>query len=67
MAREYDPPEYNVAIMCPDCGEKSDVMELYGIIGGGLGPYTMCDRCGMIVTKSFDSHGEEDAPKASAH
>jgi len=62
MAREYEVPEYNEAIMCPECGEKSDVITgLYGLFGGGLGPYTCCEKCGMIVTKSYD--GGKDAPE----
>ena len=56
----YDPdnlPEYNEALMCPDCQEKSDVIVgLYGLFGGGIGPYTMCGDCGKIVSKSFESH-----------
>jgi uncharacterized Zn finger protein len=60
MPTVYEPPEYNEAIMCPECGEKSEVLTgLYGLFGGGIGPYTMCAHCGQIVTKSFDSHEEE--------
>jgi hypothetical protein len=59
MAR-YNPdelPEYNEALMCPDCQEKSDVIiGLYGLFGGGIGPYTMCADCGKIVSKSCESH-----------
>jgi hypothetical protein len=57
--KEYQPPEYNEAVMCPDCGERSDVLSGYGLIGGGTGPYTMCSNCGMIVTKSFDEGNKE--------
>jgi hypothetical protein len=59
MRKEYKAPEYNEAVMCPDCMERSDVIVgLYGLFGGGEGPYTMCADCGLIVTKSFacDSH-----------
>jgi len=55
MPRVYEPPEYNEAVMCPNCGDKSDVLcNLHGMIGGGEGRYTMCAECGCIVTKSFD-------------
>jgi hypothetical protein len=54
-------PEYNEAVMCPMCEEQSDVLtEMYGIIGGGAGPYTMCSICGLIITKSFDEDKKSD-------
>jgi len=58
MAKEYQPPEFNEAVLCPDCGESSDTMSGYGVIGGGSGPYTMCSRCGIVVTKSFEEPGD---------
>ena len=55
MARSYIPPKYNEAIMCPNCGESSDILtEMHGIIGGGSGKYTCCALCGLVVTKDFD-------------
>ena len=52
--REREIPEYNEAIMCPECGEHSDVLSGYGLVGGGIGPYTTCGRCGILVSKSQD-------------
>jgi hypothetical protein len=48
-------PEYNEAVMCPECKETADVVTgLYGMFGGGNGPYTMCADCGQILTKTFE-------------
>ena len=62
MARvEQEIPEYNEALMCPDCQEKSEVIVgLHGMFGGGMGPYTMCADCGKIVSKTCDSHVTDD-------
>lgn len=65
MAKEYIPPNYNEAVMCPKCGENSEVLVgFYGILGGGLGPYTCCADCGIIVTKSFESHENQEIIEA---
>jgi hypothetical protein len=60
MAKEYEVPEFNPSVLCPMCREHSNVFEGEGVIGGGNGPYTMCDKCGMIVTKSFGEKPEPD-------
>lgn len=61
MARVYQPPPYNEAVMCPNCGEDADVLTgMHGIIGGGSGPYTCCELCGLVITKSFDDGQEAD-------
>ena len=58
MAKEREIPEYNEAVMCPTCGELGNVISGYGLIGGGCGPYTMCDRCGDLLTKSQDEEAK---------
>lgn len=61
MARTYIPPEYNEAVMCPNCGEDSDILvDMWGIIGGGNGRYTCCATCGLVVTKTFSDEAEPD-------
>jgi hypothetical protein len=62
VVKEYAPPPYNMAVMCPECGEKSEVSDGFGLLGGGYGPYTTCDRCGMIVTKTDMSDVEGTPP-----
>ncbi len=37
---------------CPNCA--SETREGYGFAGGGLGAYTFCERCRLIVTKTED-------------
>jgi hypothetical protein len=61
-------PEYDETVECdnPVCihaGAKP-LTGLYGMLGGGMGPYTACDNCGAVLTKSqdaelFDSHEVE--------
>ena len=51
-------PEYDEEVTCknPECihVEASVLTGLYGAFGGGLGPYTMCENCGEVLTKSED-------------
>ena len=37
---------------CPKCAGETE--EGYGLAGGGMGSYTYCERCGIIVTKTED-------------
>jgi hypothetical protein len=56
-------PEYDDSLSCPHCG-SNDKHTGYGMIGGGMGPYTLCANCGMLISKSedksCDSHEEND-------
>lgn len=49
-----DTPEFDEALNCPECGDKANVLSGHGIIGGGIGPYTMCEHCGFLISKSQD-------------
>jgi hypothetical protein len=54
-----DVPEYDEGVQCenPECKhvEAEVITGLYGIAGGGgIGPYTVCEHCGVILTKSVD-------------
>lgn len=56
-------PEYDETVTCenPACVfvEATVMTGLYGIVGGGgIGPYTMCENCGVVLTKSSDPQGE---------
>jgi len=33
---------------CPHCGKG--LYNGYGFVGGGIGPYTFCEDCGVIDT-----------------
>ncbi len=57
-----DVPEYNESIMCPNCGEKSQVYtDMHGLLGGGgPGRYTVCADCGTVVSKTCDSHKDDN-------
>ena len=57
MLRDY--PEYDETVTChfTQCREiEAGVLTgLYGMVGGGgMGAYTMCENCGLVLTKSFD-------------
>lgn len=49
-------PEYDEQLRCPN-HQITPTMRGYGIAGGGIGPYTVCRRCGRVVSKSEDSNG----------
>lgn len=38
---------------CPKC-LSTDLEMGFGLAGGGIGPYTYCPKCGIIVNKSQD-------------
>lgn len=50
-----DPVEVREGILdhqveaCPTCG--SDLLENFGLAGGGFGAYGYCDPCGKVVWK----------------
>lgn len=53
-------PEYDETVECenPVCvheGKNKPLTGLYGLAGGGIGPYTVCENCGIILTKSQDA------------
>jgi len=47
-------PEFDQSIKCPTCKPDDYIIEGYGMIGGGIGPYTMCGNCGVLLSKSQD-------------
>lgn len=58
-------PEYDEFVTClnPQCVHVGATVDTgFGILGGGIGPYTYCSNCGTLLTKSqdleelFDSH-----------
>ena len=38
---------------CPKC-LSTDLEMGYGLAGGGMGPYSYCSKCGIVVNKSQD-------------
>lgn len=66
-ARKYVPNEYDESVRCPNCDpDEADVLfELHGVFGGGgPGKYTMCENCGMVLTKTCDSDKEPKDARA---
>ena len=65
-----DLPEYDEELQCtnPVCQfeeRTAPITGLHGMAGGGMGPYTVCANCGMILSKSqdpdlCDSHEDDD-------
>lgn len=54
-----DVPEYDETVVCenPACKhiEAPAITGLYGIVGGGgLGVYSVCENCGLVLTKTLD-------------
>jgi hypothetical protein len=49
-----NPVEFDPSMKCPDCKPSDYIIEGYGMIGGGIGPYTMCGNCGLLLSKSQD-------------
>lgn len=48
-------PQYDPRLLCVACGDKTRIVEGYGVLGGGgIGPYTFCDNCGHVITKSYE-------------
>jgi hypothetical protein len=45
--KEYSPHE-----KCPHCGGLTK--NGFGLAGGGYGPYTYCEKCEVITSKSAD-------------
>jgi hypothetical protein len=53
-----DVPEYDEFVECtnPECVhvKAKPMTGLHGMLGGGMGPYTVCSNCGILLTKSQD-------------
>jgi len=71
-----DLPEYDEELQCtnPVCQHEektAPITGLHGMAGGGMGPYTVCANCGMILSKSqdaeilCDSHEDDEPPKGT--
>jgi hypothetical protein len=45
-------PEYRQDLPCPTCGEMPETG--YGLAGGGMGIYSYCLKCGVLVSKSTE-------------
>lgn len=50
-------PEFNQNIECA-VHPSAQIVEGFGLAGGGFGPYTMCERCCRILTKSVEKDDE---------
>jgi hypothetical protein len=63
-------PEYDEFVECqnPQCVHVGATIDTgFGVIGGGIGPYTYCANCGTLLTKSqteelCESHEEYPPP-----
>lgn len=58
-------PEYDEDVTCenPECQHvQAEVIGgLHGVFGGGgPGTYTMCENCGAVLTKSCDTHKDDE-------
>ena len=61
MKTERTIPELDEDLPCPVCSGETEVFMLHGMFGGGgEGHYTICGDCGTVISKSFDSHEEEE-------
>lgn len=45
--RQFSPDEN-----CPTCGKETEIG--FGLAGGGYGPYTYCQYCEIVTSKSPD-------------
>lgn len=43
-------PDFNPDMKCPQCGGPTSFH--FGLAGGGYGPYTYCDACDAVTSKS---------------
>jgi len=50
---DRDVPEYDEKLKCIE-HPHGVVLTGYGLIGGGIGPYTFCQSCGYVISKSLD-------------
>jgi len=46
-------PDYDDNIRCPD-HPTAKVVSSFGLAGGGYGPYTYCDICCRILSKTSE-------------
>lgn len=49
-----DLPEYDDSVFCHKCDSIEHIETGFGLAGGGFGPYTFCNHCGCVVTKSCE-------------
>jgi hypothetical protein len=49
-----DLPEYDEQVRCPEHPGVVSMHGLYGAAGGGLGIYTVCRKCGRVLSKTED-------------
>lgn len=49
-------PEFDMKVRCTLHPEVPP-MDGYGMAGGGIGLYTVCRKCGRVLTKSEDPSG----------
>lgn len=59
---EGELPRFDLSVKCtkPDCvWKKAEPSPGYGMFGGGLGPYTICENCGTVLTKSQENPNDE--------
>ena len=45
-------PEFRQDLPCATCGSNTETG--YGLAGGGMGVYTYCVKCGVVVSKSIE-------------
>lgn len=50
--RIQDRKAFSEGERCPHCGGPTQVG--FGLAGGGYGPYTYCDACEVVTSKSAD-------------
>lgn len=50
--RIQDHKEFSQGEKCPHCGGPTEVG--FGLAGGGYGPYTYCEKCSAVTSKSAD-------------
>lgn len=50
-------PEYDENIKCPE-HPTAEVASGFGLAGGGMGSYTLCDTCCKILSKTLIADDE---------
>jgi len=51
-------PDFDQKIRCPQ-HPKALPESMYGLAGGGFGPYTVCPDCARILSKTNEDENEE--------
>lgn len=52
-------PEFDESVPCKHCGPGHKVVASFGLAGGGFGPYTVCESCSTVITKSVVDDSDE--------